>query len=141
MCMRGNDIITLCSLKLLYGGIPLPFIYALLFLFVSASPYVAYFRDGEGSVPFLAAVSVLYLLSLAVFLINKKSPDKFRSSATISYLIALAFISIAGGLVRGFSWGPAWGFAWGFFSVFFSFCFLLLLHFMARVKSGWDNMV
>ena len=113
--------------------IVLPFIYTLLFGFITATPYISYFRDSECSAPFLAAVSVLYVASLAVFLVRRKASEKVKSLAVILYIVVLAVTAVAGGLVRGL--------AWGVFSVFFPICFLLLLHSIFRVKSGWDNMV
>lgn len=113
--------------------IVLPFIYMLLFGFITATPYISYFRDSECSAPFLAAVSVLYVASLAVFLVCRKASEKVKSLAVILYIVVLAVTAVAGGLVRGL--------AWGVFSVFFPICFLLFFHSIFRVKSGWDNMV
>ena len=121
--------------------IVLPFIYMLLFGFMTATPYISYFRDSEASAPFLVAVSVLYVVSLAVFLVNKKAAKKVKSLAVILYVVVLAVTAVAGALVRGLACGRIWGIAWGVFSIFFPLCFLLFLYFAARVKSGWDNMV
>lgn len=113
--------------------IALPFIYLLLFGFITATPYISYFRDSEGSAPFLVAVSVLYAASLAVFLVHRKASETLKNISVVLYIAVLAVIAVVGGLVRGLMWGV--------FSIFFPLCFLLFLHFISRVKSGWDNMV
>lgn len=109
------------------------FIHMLLFLLASAAPYISYFRDGDGSTSFLVAISILYLLSAAVYLLRRKISDKYRSSVVISYVVLLVAASIIGGLTHGVIWGASF--------IFFPVCSLLFMFKLRQLKEGWDNMV